>query len=185
MPLTRSNLVVEIALPYFSTGSLGTGLVIFASFMWAIYTVAVRSLSQKYGVLVSTGLTTMLGTLPLMVLWDSHLLPTIAALSLSDWFAFVLLTLGASVVAPYLWNYGVAQLPGAQAGIFLNMQPFVSILGGSLFLEERLTTSMLVSGLLIMVGVVVAQLPSFTIQRQRALKREENGLTQTLPHSPP
>jgi drug/metabolite transporter (DMT)-like permease len=143
--------------------------------MWAIYTVAVRPLSHKYGAPVSTGITTIVGTLPLVLLWDPHLLPALTRLHQSDWLAFALLALGSTVVATMLWNYGVTRLPGAQAGIFLNLLPIVSMAGGSLFLGERVSANMLLSGVIIVAGVVVTQVPSFvTFQRQQASTRDDD-----------
>lgn len=139
---------------------LGIGLVMLAYLMWAVYTLAVRPLSRKYGAPLSTAITTFLGSLPLVVLWDPRLLPAFAALRVQGWFAFVLLALGSTVVSTMLWNYGVARLPGAQAGVFLNIMPVVSVLGGSVFLHEQVTPGMLVGGAIIMISVVVAQLPS-------------------------
>jgi drug/metabolite transporter (DMT)-like permease len=110
---------------------------------------------------VSTGITTIMGTLPLVGLWDQRLLPAFARLGPADWLAFALLALGSTVIATVLWNYGVARLPGAQAGIFLNLLPIVSILGGSLLLGEHISQSMLLSGIIIVAGVVVTQVPSF------------------------
>jgi drug/metabolite transporter (DMT)-like permease len=144
---------------------LGIGLVILAYLMWAVYTIAVRPLSRKYGALVSTAITTFLGSLPLVVLWDQRLLPTFAALQASAWFAFVLLALGSTVIATVLWNYGVARLPSAQAGVFLNVMPVVSVLGGSFFLHEQITPGMLVGGAIILISVVVAQLPSLIVRQ--------------------
>jgi drug/metabolite transporter (DMT)-like permease len=139
---------------------LGIGLVILAYLMWAVYTIAVRPLSRRYGASVSTAITTFLGSLPLVTLWDPRLLPAFAALQAPAWFAFVLLALGSTVVSTVLWNYGVARLPSAQAGVFLNIMPVVSVLGGSFFLHEQVTPGMLIGGAIIMISVVVAQLPS-------------------------
>jgi drug/metabolite transporter (DMT)-like permease len=152
---------------------LGMGLVIFASMMWAIYTVAVRPLSRKYGAPVSTGITTIVGTLPLVLLWDPRLLPTFVQFQQSEWLAFALLALGSTVVATMLWNYGVTQLPSAQAGVFLNLVPVVSIVGGSLFLGEQVSPNMLLSGIVIVAGVVVTQVPSFVAFRSRQTPTNE------------
>ncbi|HEY0753885.1 MAG TPA: DMT family transporter [Ktedonobacteraceae bacterium] len=151
----------------------GMGLVLFASMMWAMYTVAVRPLSSRYGAPVSTGFTTIVGTLPLVFLWDPHLLPAFVQLREGDWFAFALLAFGSTVVATMLWNYGVTRLPSTQAGIFLNLLPVVSMGGGSLFLGEHISLNMLLSGVIIVAGVVVTQVPSFAaFQRQKASTSE-------------
>lgn len=155
---------------------LGMGLVLLAAMMWALYTVAVRPLSRKYGAPVSTGITTIVGTLPLVVLWDPHLLPGYGQLVGGDWLAFLLLALGSTVVATVLWNYGVTRMPSAQAGIFLNLLPIVSVVGGSIFLGEPVSPNILLSGVIIVAGVVVTQVPSLmALQRQRTPTTETGG----------
>ncbi len=152
---------------------LGMGLLLFASLMWAIYTVAVRPLSARYGSPASTGITTMAGTLPLLFLWDPRLLPSVGHFQQPDWLAFTLLALGSTVVATMLWNYGVSRLPSAQAGIFLNLMPIVGALGGKLFLDEPISPNMLLSGIIIITGVVVTQLPLFLASHQQPAERDE------------
>lgn len=146
---------------------LGMGLLLLASLMWAIYTVAVRPLSARYGSPVSTGITTIAGTLPLLFLWDPRLLPSVGHFRSADWLAFTLLALGSTVVATILWNYGVSRLPSSQAGIFLNLLPVVGAMGGKLFLDEPISQNMLLSGIIIIAGVVVTQIPLFMPSHQQ------------------
>jgi len=141
-----------------SQALLGIGLTLLAAMMWGIYTIVVRPLSRRYGALSSTALTTIIGTVPLFAFWDTHVIPSITNFTPSIWIAFLLLAVGSTVVATILWNYGVAHLPGSKAGMFLYLEPVVSVLGSALFLGEHLTLSTFASGALIIAGVIVAQL---------------------------
>jgi len=137
----------------------GAGLTLLAAMMWAGYTLGVRSLSRRYGALTCTGMTTICGALPLC-LWGS-VQPSFTGtieLPLMGWAAFLLLAVGSTICANILWNYGVARMPGTQAGLFLFLIPFTSVLGGSIFLHELITPVTIVSGLLILSGVSIAQL---------------------------
>lgn len=137
------------------TGAL---LILLAAFMWSIYTVSVRRLSKEVGARTATALTITVGTFPLLTWWDTHNWSLLGHLSGAAWIALVLLTVGSTVAAMILWNYGVAYTTSSQASIFLYLIPFISILGGTLFLHERTSILTLFSGLLILGGIAVAQL---------------------------
>ena len=137
---------------------MGVGLTLLAAMMWAGYTLGVRSLSRKYGAFTCTGVATILGALPLLIWSNAQLLSERIELPLLAWGAFLLLAVGSTIFANVLWNYGVARMPGTQAGLFLYLIPFVSVLGGCIFLHEIITPGTAVSGLLVLSGVIIAQL---------------------------
>jgi drug/metabolite transporter (DMT)-like permease len=158
----------SIAGATWNTGVLGGSLlVLLAALMWSIYTVAVRTLSKKIGARVSTALTLVIGTLPLLAFWDPTSLALLPHLNLAAWGALLLLTLGSTVVATILWNYGVARTASSQAGLFLYLVPLISVAGGALFLHEQISFVTLASGLLIVSGVALAQIRQF-IPAQKA-----------------
>ncbi|MGH2482546.1 MAG: EamA family transporter, partial [Ktedonobacteraceae bacterium] len=117
----------------------------------------------------STALTVVIGTLPLLTFWDNATWPVMGHLGLFAWLALGLLVLGSTVIATILWNYGVARTASSQAGLFLYLVPLVSVTGGALFLHERLSIITLLSGMLIVAGVVLAQV------RHIAQRQSESG----------
>lgn len=136
---------------------VGAALVLLAALMWSVYTVAVRSLSKELGARCSTALTVVLGTLPLLAFWDNTTCSILVHLGLVSWVTLGLLALGSTVVATMFWNYGVARTASSQAGLFLYLVPLVSVTGGALFLHEPISGVTLLSGGLILAGVVLAQ----------------------------
>ncbi|GCE19621.1 DMT family transporter [Dictyobacter kobayashii] len=147
-----------------TTQLLGAGLTLLAAFMWSAYTILVRPLTTKYGARNCTGLTTLIGTLPLLVFYTPQLASHLLLFNAFGWLALLLLTVGSTVIATILWNYGVASMPGSQAGLFLYLVPLVSVAGGSLFLHEAITSGLLLSGVLILLGVCIAQTRQFRAQ---------------------
>jgi drug/metabolite transporter (DMT)-like permease len=135
----------------------GAALTLLAAVMWAIYVVAVRPLSCKFGARSSTALTIVLGTIPLLAFGNTHLVPRVIALPFAAWIALILLGIGSSVVATICFNYGAARTSSSRAGLFLYLVPLVSVAGGGLFLHEQIGSTVIVSGLLIMAGVALAQ----------------------------
>lgn len=150
----------------------GALLIVLAAFMWSIYTLSVRRLSKEVGARTATALTMIVGTVPLLTSWDTHLWTLLSQVSGTAWLALVLLILGSTVVATILWNYGVAYTTSAQASLFLYLIPFISIIGGTLFLHEHTSILTLFSGLLILGGIALAQ-----FAQPGATKNEK------LPHS--
>jgi drug/metabolite transporter (DMT)-like permease len=137
---------------------LGACLTLLAAMMWSGYTLGVRPLSRKYGALTCTGIATIMGTVPLLTWGNAQILSGGIELPLLAWGALLLLAVGSTMFANILWSYGVARMPGTQAGLFLYLIPCISVLGGNIFLREVITSGTLVSGLLVLSGVVIAQL---------------------------
>lgn len=136
----------------------GILLVLLAALMWSSYTVAVRSLSRQLGAPASTALTMVLGALPLFVFWDGRTWGIMLHLDIAGWLALLLISVGSTVVAAVLWNYGVARTASSRAGLYLYLVPLISVVGGTLFLREPLSLIALASGVLIITGVALAQI---------------------------
>lgn len=145
----------------------GVLLVLLAALMWSIYTVAVRSLSKELGARASTALTLIIGTLPMFIFWDNHTFSTLARLGSAAWIALALLALGSTVAATTLWNFGVARTTSSQAGLFLYLVPLISVAGGAFFLREQVSAVTLVSGVLIIAGVVLAQIRRLPVRQSQ------------------
>ncbi|HEY3991991.1 MAG TPA: EamA family transporter [Ktedonobacteraceae bacterium] len=154
---------------------MGALLVLLAALMWSFYTVAVRSLSQRIGARASTALTMLLGALPLSFFWDGRIWGILLHLSIAAWLALGLLSLGSTVVAAVLWNYGVTRTTSARAGLFLYLEPLVSVTGGAFFLHERISFVTLASGALIIAGVMLAQVRRVLV---RAEERDRQSAVQ-------
>lgn len=139
------------------TLAAGIALTLFGAGMWAAYSLAIRPLSRRYGSLPCTAVVMVIATAPLLPLTDDQLVPRVFALDWRGWGAVLLLTLGSTVAGTLLWNYGLAHVPPARAGLFLYLNPLVTVIGGSIVLGERLDAVTAVSGACIVGGVIVAQ----------------------------
>jgi drug/metabolite transporter (DMT)-like permease len=140
----------------------GFGLTLLGAIMWSIYTVLIRGLSRKYGALLCSGITTIIGAIPLLFFSDGSLFSHLTTLPLTVWGAFFLLAIGSTVIATILWNYGLKSIPVSQAGLFLYLIPFISVTAAGIFLRESISPGMLLGGVFIIIGVVLAQLQLFT-----------------------
>ncbi len=133
--------------------SLGDGLVLLSAFTWAFYTLATRDLSRSRDPLLVTALV----TLPLSLLgFGLALDPSRLAL----WSALpgrTLIALGflglAGTLAQWFWQIGIARIGAARAGVFLYIEPIVTLALAIPLLGETLGLVALVGGILVLVGV--------------------------------
>jgi len=136
----------------------GAGFVLLGAFSWAVYAVAVRPFTRKYGSMTSTGLTVALGTVPLLGAWNPALLDRSAHLGGDAWEALVFLGGACTVLATIFWNYATARTSAARVGPWLYLVPLVSVLGGHLFLGEPINASTVAGGGMILGGVAITQI---------------------------
>ncbi len=70
--------------------------------------------------------------------------------------AVLYLALFCSVLAFFLWNYGISKLEASKAAVFTNLVPVFTVLGASLILGERIVPEQVVGGFLVICGVSLA-----------------------------
>jgi drug/metabolite transporter (DMT)-like permease len=134
----------------------GAALVLLGAFMWGAYSVAVGPLVRRYGALRVSAVTMWIGTVPLLAICAAGMLST--TLDATGWLVLFLYGLGPNLVGMLLWNYGLSRVPGPQAGLLLNLYPVVSVAGGVTLLDEPLTLTTLLGGLIVLAGLLVSQL---------------------------
>jgi drug/metabolite transporter (DMT)-like permease len=128
-----------------------------AALTWALYSVLVRRVTRSAGVLVATAIM-FLGGLPVGIpvgLWEigargiGTVTPGIVA-------GVLFIGIVCTAVAMFLWNYAFSKLPAAAASLTFFAQPVVGTLLGWFFLGEAITPLFLVGGVLIGIGILVA-----------------------------
>ena len=116
---------------------LGAGLVLVAAVAFAAYAVTLRPLSLCYGAVRATAITTVLGSVPLLVV-GGVLLSTeqLRGVTPATGSALLGLALGSTIVAMVLWNYGTSTLTASRLGPMLNLVPIVGVAGAAILLNE-------------------------------------------------
>ncbi len=134
----------------------GDVLIIISSGTWAVYSLA----SKKATLTLSPILTTFY----LFVIVSIVIAPfTInernindaAHLSATGWGAILFLGILCSGAAYTLWAQTLSEMDASRAGAFLYVEPFVTFFGSWLFLKEEITLITLLSGLIIIGGVIL------------------------------
>lgn len=134
-------------------GDLLVVLSLVAAVAWVLTS---KRLMTRYPPAVVTAVVMVAGTL----LLDAWVLATAGPpplrLSPRVWLALAAQGLLATTVAALLWNWAVARVPAAEAGVFVNLEPALGAVLGVVVLGETLGWSGLAGGALILGAAVAA-----------------------------
>lgn len=136
---------------------LGNALEMLAMLCAATYSVVLKKLSSRYGVLPLTALQAFVGILFFAPFAFSSPWPT-------GWRPFdlaVILFLGAFVTlgAYLLYNWAVTQVKVTLAAAYVNLLPVFTLIFAYLLLGERLTPLQGIACLTVLLGIAVGQMP--------------------------
>lgn len=134
----------------------GEGLMLVAITAWAFYTLIGRQAMASMSAIAATTYAALWGLALLMVAsWLKTDATDWAAVSWSELALLAYLGVFGTVIG-FIWYYqGVKQLGAAQAAVFNNLVPVFGILLGAVLLSEPVLVSMIVGGVLVIVGVAL------------------------------
>ncbi len=125
-------------------------LLVFVSMFAAMVMIIVgKRLMDEYGSLQVTAWLIAIGTAVLLI-WVEATHPMRARFSFHVWLAVIAQGILPTTAAFLLWNWGLARVPAARAGVFLNLEPLVGTLLGLIILDERLGALGILGGALIL-----------------------------------
>ena len=142
---------------------LGDLLLLVAVVAWAWFTAEGRPLVTAYGPLPVIAWTLIAGTAMYLPLGIASLaapgaVHRIVHASHAAWLGVAYLILVTSVTAYLLWYWALAHLPAARVAVFTNLQPLATAVLAHVFLGEHVTPQFVVGALVVIFGVVLAQL---------------------------
>ena len=139
-------------------GSPGDFLILISSANWAVFSALSRRGLRKYPATLMIFYVMTIGWLmsTVLVLIGPGLAP-VSQLSQAGWLAVGFLGVFCSGLAYIFWYDGLKILPVGQAGAFIYLEPFVTVIVAALLLQEPFGWSSMVGGGLILVGVWLVQ----------------------------
>ena len=125
-------------------------LLVFASMFAAMIMILIsKRLMADYGALELTAAMLLIGTVILLV-WTEAIHPLRFHFSPRVWLAVIAQGVLATTGAYVFWNWGLARVPAARAGVFLNLEPVIGTLLGLVILHETLGASGILGGAMIL-----------------------------------
>jgi len=125
---------------------------------WGIYTVAGENVIQEIGALHTVTYAVLFGTVLLIltsVYTQEMNFGALSLLSAGDLISLSYLGILGSAIA-YVWYYqGVSQLGAAGAGAFIALNPLSAVIVGTLFLNEKMSSMIILGGVLIILGIMI------------------------------
>jgi drug/metabolite transporter (DMT)-like permease len=113
----------------FGAGLKGDLLMLFATVCWSAYTVGNKPLVDRYGSVAATAWTMAIGAVPLVLLGAPELLRhDLASVPASGWGAVAYSSLGALVIAFFIWYRGVEKIGSTRTAVYSNFQPVIVLL---------------------------------------------------------
>jgi drug/metabolite transporter (DMT)-like permease len=155
-------------------GGIGKGdLFIFGCVLsWSVYSLLGKRVMRELSPLTAVSHSAAVGVVALFIPACLEGMPAaVPAYSLADWSNLVYLGLFGTVLG-FVWYYeGIRVIGASRASLFINFVPISAIFLAHLVLQEPLTLSLLVGGLLVITGVTLNHLPvaAFRWFRPKAL----------------
>ena len=142
-----------------ASGALvGDLLVLLAVISWAVYAVWGKPYAERYGVITTTGITIVAGSLlylPVGLLLSRT--ASFRALSPAGWGSVAYLVVLTSVVSYLLYYWALAREDASRVAIWSNTQPVLTALLAWAVYGDQLTPSFVAGGVLVILGVAMTQ----------------------------
>lgn len=137
-----------------SIGTPGDLLVLLSAPNWAVFSVLSRSALKKFPALFVLFYVMLFG----WMFSSIHFVYIqgwifLNQISYAGWLAIGFLGIGCSALAYIFWYDGLQAITASQAGVFLYIEPLVSLVVAALILGESITLPALLGGSLILLGV--------------------------------
>jgi drug/metabolite transporter (DMT)-like permease len=122
----------------------------------------IRALSKSMNTYIITIYSTVLGSVLMIPAAGVEGIVSGTEMSHSMFMWFLLISAGilAQGIAGFWWNKGVSEVGAGTASMFMNVQPFIAILASHFILGDPILVSQILGGILVLLGVFIANMPS-------------------------
>lgn len=134
----------------------GDFLVLTSAVTWSIYSAVNKKITLDYSpfmTILFLFFLMMIIILPFNINYE--LLHSIFHLSAKVWVSVLFLGIFCSGIAYVLWAQSLKELAASKVGVFLYIEPFVTVFAAWLILNEKITALIMLSGIIITLGVII------------------------------
>jgi drug/metabolite transporter (DMT)-like permease len=144
----------------------GDGLVLISALAFSVYSILVKKKPATIQPVVFLFSIFVLGTLFLFPFYIYEIRQAVAPVSWTRnmYITIVYLGLGNSIIGFFGWNAAIEKLGAPSTALFANLIPIFSIIEAVIFLGEQFSAVHLVSGVVVVAGVVIANLRPKALQ---------------------
>ena len=130
---------------------------------WGVYSLAGKQAMKQLSSLAATTYAIWVGAIALLPLaiWEQS--QELSSTNLLTWLSLLYLGVLGTVVA-FNWYYeGIQTIGAAKASIFINLVPIFAVIFGVIFLQESVTSILMVGGSLVIAGVFLVNYKRYTV----------------------
>ncbi|MDL2242097.1 DMT family transporter [Bacteroidales bacterium OttesenSCG-928-L03] len=140
---------------------IGDLLSISAAVCWAVYTILLKKVGNRYSSLFITRKVFFYGLLTILPVFFFEPLHTDTSVLLRPvvWGNLLFLGILASLLCYFLWNIIIDRLGAVQATNYVYINPIITLIGSALILGESVTIYAILGAILILLGVGRTQRP--------------------------
>jgi len=131
----------------------GVAFVFLSALSWALYTILVRRYGDRQSAVGATVVPLLLATVGFAPV--AGLEPWGGAAA-GIWLLVAVTGFFGSGIAYVLWNFGVARVPAARAGVYTNLAPVIALVVARLALDESVGARAVVGGTIVIAGALLA-----------------------------
>ncbi len=140
------------------TNSRGDIIVLGSCITWAIYTVGTRDITKKVNPLVATfWMIAIAGLVFIPYTLMTSGIERFTNLQDNTYISLLFLGIFCLAIAFWLWSEGLARQTAAEVGIYLYIEPLITVVGAWALIGESITIWLVVGAVLISIGVYIAE----------------------------
>lgn len=134
----------------------GDLMILTSAFTWSVYSLVGKKVTLNYPPIM-TILYLFVMMLIIISPFTINITNITAALNLSllGWLSILFLGILCSGFSYVIWAEAMKEMPASKVGAFLYLEPFVTVFTAWMFLSEEITLLMMISGLIIIGGVIL------------------------------
>jgi drug/metabolite transporter (DMT)-like permease len=135
---------------------LGNALAFASVLSWGVYTILAKRISNADPIAV-TAIISLIGTVMLVpaALLENADVP-LSSIPVEGWLPILYLGALASAASYLLYTRALRDIDASLVGTFINLSPVIGVVSGVLVLGEPITTSAIVGGLMVLMGVWIS-----------------------------
>ena len=159
--ITQGELGSMIEEPLATSGDL---LILISAPNWAVFSVLSRKGLQAHPASLMTLYVMIFGWLGTTVIFLSHSgAQEVGTLSQNGWWAVLFLGIAATGLSYTFWYDGLEKISASRVGVFLYLEPLVTMLMANYLIKEPLLITTSIGGIIILIGVGLVNRSKFSV----------------------